>query len=115
MIGAVSSNTVASWPDWPPRPDQLTAIIQSIADHSECVDFTDHAFERMDERDISTRDVFRIFRRGTIAGEIEPGKRADEWRCKVIYRLKGNRDAGVVTVVCSQQRLLVITVEWEDI
>lgn len=33
----------------------------------------------------------------------------------MVARIKGNRDAGVVTLVVESRRLIVLTVEWEDL
>jgi len=98
----------------PPHPGHLIARIREIARDSARVVVTDHAAERMEERDIIDVDLFRILRSGHIVGSVEPGRRDGDWTVKVVYRLKGSRDAGVVTVVLASERLVVVTVEWED-
>jgi len=81
---------------------------------SKNVAFGTHAQERMVERDITTLDAIRVLRTGDIVGEVEPGKHAGEWRCKVVARKRGSREIGVVTIVLKSGRLFVKTVEWED-
>lgn len=99
----------------PPRPERLTRIVRSLAEDSDRVIVGDHARDRMEERDILDVDVFRVLRKGTLKGPIEPGKKFGEWRCKMVERIRGAREVGVVTVVVREQKLFVVTVEWEDL
>ncbi len=69
----------------------------------------------MEERGISDLDALRVLRRGQIEGDIEAGRSAGEWKCKVVARMTENRDVGVVTIVFSDRRLFIKTVEWEDL
>lgn len=69
----------------------------------------------MEERGISTLDALRVLRDGEIQGGIDAGRSKGEWKCKIIRRMKGTREIGVVTVVSSAGRLYVKTVEWEDL
>jgi hypothetical protein len=39
----------------------------------------------------------------------------NEWKCKVVKQLKGNREAGAVTIILHNGKLFVKTVEWEDL
>ena len=73
-----------------------------------------HARERMLEREIDDVDVLRVLRGGFIVGEPEPAE-PGEWKCKVIARLKGAREVGVVVIILRNKRLFVKTVEWEDV
>ena len=66
-------------------------------------------------REISDADALKVLREGDIEGEIDTGRSIGEWKCKMVARIKGNRDVGVVTVVVNGQRLFVKTVEWEDL
>lgn len=38
-----------------------------------------------------------------------------DWKCKVVMRLRGSRDAGVVTVIARGNTLVIVTMEWEDV
>ena len=98
-----------------PRPEVLLAGIRALAAHSDQVVFTYHALERMEQRDILDVDVLRTLRQGRIDGPIEPTATSGDWKAKVVFRLCGSRDAGVVTVVAQARRLIVLTVEWEDL
>ena len=69
----------------------------------------------MSERDILDIDVFRVLRNGTLKGEVEAGRRTGDWKVKVVYRVRGSRDVGAVVVVTQAQRLVIVTVEWEDL
>jgi hypothetical protein len=87
--------------------------IKTIAADSKNIDWSRHAIERMEERDIIDAEVLRILRRGSIKGEPERARLA-EWKCKMVLRMTGGRDAGVVTIIMKNDRLFVVTVEWED-
>ncbi len=64
----------------------------------------------------SDADVLRILRNGDLRGEIKQGQEENEWKLKIVYLLRGIREAGVVTIVYpNSTELLAVTVEWEDI
>lgn len=98
-----------------PRSTQLLAMIRGTAKDSRYVYFGDHALVRMEERGITTLDALRVLRNGEIEGEIEAGKNVGEWKCKVVAKIKGNREVGVITVTMHTGRLFIKTVEWEDL
>lgn len=111
-----TESRLGTWPDEPPAPRQLIEVVRMLAKHSALI-LTDHAEERMHERDIDMRDVLCVLRTGGILGDIEPGINKQEWICKVTAspRYPDNfREIGVVTVVMRDSRLLIQTVEWED-
>lgn len=97
-----------------PNVGQLEAKVREAAKDSGKVSWSNHALDRMEERDISTLDALRVLRLGGIRGDIEPGRAAGEWKCKMVAQRRGSREIGVVTVVLSSGRLFVKTVEWED-
>ena len=71
--------------------------------------------DRMAERDIIDVEVFRILQNGALSREPEQTPKG-EWKLKLVMRLRGNRDAGVVTIILhGDRKLLVKTVEWEDL
>jgi hypothetical protein len=98
-----------------PRPAQITEMVQRAAASSANVFFSDHSLDRMEERGIDTIDALRVLREGDLSGPIEAGKKEGEWKCKFVKRMKGAREVGVVTLVMSNGRLFVKTVEWEDL
>jgi len=95
--------------------DLLHAVHTQAAD-SVNVTFTYHARERMEKREILDTDVLRILQRGDLKGRIEQDKEENGWKLKIVYLLRGNREAGVVTIVYpNRPELRVVTVEWEDL
>ena len=67
----------------------------------------------MAERGILRRDLDRILRTGFVTEEPRRNE-CGEWQCKVVKRIAGGRDAGAVTVIAQEGRLIIRTVEWED-
>lgn len=112
MAAKPSGNPVAQFR---PQPSQLLDMVRGAAADSANVKFGNHALDRMEERGISTLDALRVLRGGDIKGAIEPGNNHGEWKCKIAKTMKGSREIGVVTLVMSCGRLLVKTVEWEDL
>jgi hypothetical protein len=108
--------SLGQWPDKPPRAHQLIAVIRKLAGDSGNVGWTQHALDRLVERDISDLEALRVLRRGDIEGLIEPHRKG-EWKCKVVFLTEhhgGVRTVGVVTIVKQGSRLLIKTVEWEN-
>ncbi len=98
-----------------PEPRKLRAIARFIAtENTRNVFFTDHALERMEERDIPDVTVYRVLRNGHIKGDPEPGKNEGEWIIKICDAVRGRREVGVVTIVVNDKKLVITTVEWED-
>jgi len=93
--------------------EELTQRVRDLAAKGKIL-WADHTFERMEERGIDALTAQRVLLRGDLKGEPRPGKAKDEWVATFVDNVKGNRDVGVVTVIMSK-RLLVITVEWEDL
>jgi hypothetical protein len=93
--------------------ETLTERIRELA-RKGAVSFSDHAFDRMDERGISDVQVQRVLQSGEIRGDIEPGRNAGEWKCKVVDQVKGMREIGVATLIIRNAKLFIKTVEWED-
>jgi hypothetical protein len=96
-------------------PEAALESIRFLSADSKLVLFTEHALDRMEERDIYDIDVFRVLRKGRIKGKINRGKRDGECTVKIVDVIKGQREVGVVTVIISKSKLRIITVEWEDI
>lgn len=98
-----------------PDPRKLREIARFIAtENTQNVFFTDHALERMEERDIPDVTVYRVLRNGHIKGDPEPGKNEGEWIIKICDAVRGRREVGVVTIVVNDKKLVITTVEWED-
>src|ERR1019366_3841849 len=99
----------------PPRPERLLATIRKLA-RDGLISYSYHAgYERMAERGFDVLDVKQVLLKGYVAGEITAGKKPGEWQVKLVDNLEGtSRKMGVVTVVIREQRLLIVTTEWED-
>jgi hypothetical protein len=75
-----------------------------------------HVRERIAQRDIDINDAVDVLRLGEIDGPIEPGSNLGEWNCKVTAKPdKSSRQLGVAVVVIRDDRLFLMTVEWEDV
>ncbi|MCJ2180805.1 DUF4258 domain-containing protein [Novosphingobium album (ex Hu et al. 2023)] len=98
-----------------PKTAELEAEIRLLAENDERVFFGPHARERMEERGISRLEALRVLRKGHADGPIEVGKKPGEYKVKMVARLKGSREIGVVTILIERRRLFVKTVEWEDL
>lgn len=99
----------------PPRSNVLRETIRFLAEDSRNVVITNHAEDRLIERDISDAMMFRVLRKGEIDGDISRGKKAGDWVVKITGCMLGSRDVGVVTAVVQNRQLVIITVEWEDL
>lgn len=96
------------------RPDWIERLVRRLAANTDNIDFSLHAFQREELRGISTVDAIGILRTGFVASKIVQGQNPGEWVCKVVKNLTpGKPGIGVVTVIINQQRLLVVTLEWE--
>jgi Domain of unknown function (DUF4258) len=87
--------------------------IHDAAADSDNIIFSDHAQDRMEERSIYDVHVLEILQTGHVV-EIPTLTEYDEWKCKIVKKLKGAREAGVVTIIMHNGKLFIKTVEWED-
>lgn len=88
--------------------------IQELAKTTANVALSKHAKDRMAEREITMTDIYRVLRLGSVD---ETPRQSDggSWVCKMTMALRGRRTAGVVVAVrMSADRMVVLTVEWED-
>jgi hypothetical protein len=88
--------------------------IHQTAERTEYVIFGQHALERMEERGITDAQVYEVLRTGHVT---EPPALTElgEWKCKIVKQLRGDREAGVVTIILKSGKLFIKTVEWEDV
>ena len=92
---------------------ELEHKIRELAKDSGNILWGGHIRERMEERGFVSDDVLRVLRFGYARGEPERTEQG-EWKIKMVHRIKGARDAGVVTIILHDDRLFLKTVEWED-
>ena len=96
------------------RPDRAERIVHEIAMDTKNVIIGNHALIRLAEREISDIELYRLLQTGHVTEEPTRTKRK-EWKCKVVKQLKGNREAGAITIILHNGKLFVKTVEWEDL
>jgi hypothetical protein len=94
-------------------PGRAEARIRQIAEESANVIFGGRARARMLERESTDIDVLRVLRTGGIVGAPEPAERG-EWKCKIVQRVRGGREIGVVAIILRDKKLFIKTVKWED-
>ena len=87
--------------------------IKALAIQSENIGWGLHALDRMIQRGIYDVDALRVMRQGFCDGNPERTERG-EWKAKMVRRMVGAREIGVVVVILKSNRLFVKTVEWED-
>jgi len=111
MTGGKTGASIAAFKLTSAKAEQQ---IKALAADTGNIKWSRHALERMIERGIEDIDVLRTLRQGMIAGGVEstadPG-----WKCKMVKRIHGSREVGVVTIIIKGTRLLIKTVEWEDV
>lgn len=87
--------------------------IRAAIKDTENIKWTDHVMERMEQRSLTTGDVLGILASGDVEDAPVLQANGRDWKCKVVNKVRG-RIAGVVTVICSNDRLILVTAEWED-
>jgi hypothetical protein len=110
-IPSASANVVSLVP----RADAIGALVRKLAADTTQIKWSAHAFDRMAERGITDRIALEVMRRGFPKGDVEAGRARGEWKIKMAYRPNGRREVGVVVLTVRSERLLVKTVEWEDV
>lgn len=98
------------------RSDEAERIVRQRSQEGATgqVIFTDHTWDRVSEREITQRDVYRILRTGHCHKAPIKNEKGD-WQATMVKKIAGNRDAGVVTVILEDKELLIIrTVQWMD-
>lgn len=89
-------------------------IIRLKSQDTSNIIFTFHAQERMEERGFSSKDVITVLRDGYVDEEPTFNREKNSFECKVTKRIS-SRFAGVVTGIINSGKLIIITVEWEDL
>jgi len=94
-------------------PARATILIRCVAAETANVILGDHALARMEQRSITDTEVYRILQCGDVL-DVPTRTQHKEWKCKMVLKLKGNRTAGVVTIILHNGKLFAQTIEWED-
>lgn len=87
--------------------------IHEISNNSGNVIITTHALERMEERGFVSQDLFGILREGYVDSEPVYDSEKGNWKYKITKRIDTVREAGVVTAIVDNFKLIIITIEWE--
>lgn len=97
------------------RTDEAERLIRERAANTDNVIFGDHAYEREEDREILSPDVYRILVDGYVEPNLELTDRG-EWKAVVSKKLKGERKAAVVTIILNNsEKLFLKTIMWRDI
>jgi hypothetical protein len=102
-------------PPAPPRPEVVRDAVRALAQDTGNIQWRKHAQDRMIERGITDAMALEVMRKGYVKGDVEAGKKPDEWVVKLVDQMRGQREIGVVVGVAGWAKLRVITVEWEDL
>jgi hypothetical protein len=98
------------------RSDEAERIIRERVKDTDNVIIGVHAYDRRDERfpALNDADVYWILETGTVDGSpVRENER--EWKVIVCKRMPGCREAGVVTLIATDDKTLFVkTVEWMD-
>lgn len=97
------------------RPETLRDLVHKLAADTDNILWSKHALDRMVERGITDRMAVDVLQNGDCKGNVEAGANPGEWKLKLVRRVKGKREAGVVVLTVRNGRLFVKTAEWEDL
>lgn len=76
--------------------------------------WTTHIQEQMESRSIDSDAVLRILRNGDVEDAPLEGNKSGDWKVKLTLKMATGRVAGVVAAITQDNRLVLITTEWED-
>ena len=95
--------------------DFAIARVHELSKDSGNLRWTRHIRERMLERGIDTDAVLRVLRSGDIDQDPVAGDAKGEWIVKLTRKMTGGRTVGIVTILLKENRLRLVTAEWEDL
>ena len=84
------------------------ARIRAIVSDSGAVGFTEHALERMEDRDISSREVWEVLKTGSVIGTPRWSVGHDDWECRLRKTVAG-RSITVMVGLDGNTRIAVLT------
>jgi len=94
-------------------------LLHEYAEHPRIeLSYTDHAKERMYERDIDGEDVMHVLMHGHVSVAPEPTNRPDCYTCKICAKTPNSGSRTICVVVIPNIGMVaakVITVMWEDL
>jgi hypothetical protein len=96
------------------RCDEAEQVIRTRANDTDNVIITDHAFDRVENREIIQPDILNILRTGYVIDNPQLAKKGG-WEVIVKKKLRGRREAAVVTVIFKEsEKIIIVTVMWVD-
>lgn len=118
LIGVMPKQKKPAAPEpvpFAPRGETLRYLVHRLATDTDNILWSTHALERMVERGITDKMVVEVLQKGDCKGSATAGANPGEWKLKLVRRVKGRRDTGVVVLTVRNGRLFVKTAEWEDL
>lgn len=91
-----------------PSPHDLMNLVRKISEDTSNIILTDHAKERMKERNITFSHVLGCLRKGHVSEGPYQGLKGD-WKCNLTRAVAGI-DITVTVVVDEETKVIVITV-----
>ncbi|MEM6649324.1 MAG: DUF4258 domain-containing protein [Pseudomonadota bacterium] len=85
------------------------AKVREITQNSSCVLFTSHALERMKQRDVTTRHVMNVLRKGHIYDDPIWNNKHQNWSVNILQRTAG-AEIEIVAAIDWPSKLMVVTV-----
>src|SRR5690349_14013826 len=91
------------------RAEMAKKLIRGIEQDTAKVIIGSHVKESIEEREVSDIEIYRLLQTGHCFDEPVLTE-YNEWKCKMTKKIKGNREAGVVTIILHDWYLFVKTV-----
>lgn len=100
----------------PLSPKAAEKRINEIAQNTDNVIITIHGNERIDSEagrlGLGAQEIYEILREGMITEDPQYNPKTGDYKYKIIRRMDTLREAGCVTVIMNDAKLLVITAMW---
>lgn len=95
--------------------DKVREEVKRIAsEESQNLDFLDHAILRMNEREVTTRQVFNVLKNGEQIGDISWCTDNEKgWRCRLSRVTAGSKITVVAKVVQRKDVTCLVVTAWE--
>jgi hypothetical protein len=93
---------------------QAQRRVRELAQDTSNIVWTNHISERMEARGIDADAVLRILRDGDCEEPPVEAEVVGDWKLKMVRKLATGRFAGVALALTQDDRLVLITAEWED-
>lgn len=100
----------------PLTPRQATDLLRSKADEHLSLLWTNHAKERLQERELTMSDVIHVMKHGFVHEEAEPTTRAGFFKYRMVAATpnSGGRQVRIVVIPTPANQVKLVTVMWAD-